>query len=167
MNKLYILTGIIILQNIATVNAADFQNRPASYLTIDRLVENDPIQWPAIFSALDNMRGTFDVNRYITPETHLQTTLLDTAVFDRNLFATEKLLKEFNANPNLVKDFTKITPLMIACMGPTANPAIVRVLIKYGANPYLQNRHGQNSFHFAGDKIKIMAELDQYKRKNR
>jgi len=154
---------MIILQSIAAVNAADFQNRPASYRLIDRLVEDRPIQWPTIFSALDNMRGAFDVNSYTAPNT--QETLLETAVLERNLFATEKLIREYSADPNLANNPIKFTPLMLACIGPNANPAIVRVLMRYGANPDLRNIRGMNSFSFAGDKIKIMAELDSYKRK--
>ena len=165
MNKLYILTGIIILQSVVGITAADYQNRPIAYRAIDDLIEGDPIQWPVIFNALDTMPGAMSVDNYRAPD--IEETLLETAVHKRNLFAVETLLNKYHADPNLQKDYTKLTPLMISCMGPNANPGIVRVLIRYGANPYLQNRRGQSSFNFAGDKIKIMAELDSYKRKNR
>jgi ankyrin repeat protein len=160
MNKLYTLTVMIALQSIMIINAAQINNRPAIYNKLDRITEQDPIDWNAVFTTLDNNRGSFSVEAYRSPNT--LNTLLEEAIFEKNVPVTQKLLKEYNADPNFVKDETKLMPLMIACL--IKDPALMRLLISYGANPYLRNRQDQSSFDFVRGRPALMGILDTYKK---
>lgn len=159
MKKLYILTGIIVLQCLTVVNAAQMMDRQKTRTIIYREVQKKPMNWDIIFTALDNSRDPVDVNTLIIPMT--KSTLLEEAVIADNGPAAQKLIEKYNANSNAVKDESGITAMMLACM--IGNPSMVELLLQHGGNPHLMSRSNKNSFYFAARHPVILQLLESYK----
>lgn len=64
-------------------------------------------------------------------EYHKKYTMLMHSVFQNNIYAAQRLLEDYNANPN--KGSCDLNPLMIAIQNK--NVAMVRMLLEHGAHP--------------------------------
>lgn len=164
MNKLYILSGIIALQCITNTNAAEKKDRHQTRLILYKLLQQEPINWAAIFSALDNSRDPIDVNTFINPMKH--STLLIDSVVTGNLRATETLLSKYNANPNTLipidtKNNVTVSPLMLACI--KENYDMIQLLLLYKGNPHLRSPEGNNCFDIASENPEVLRLLNSYK----
>lgn len=161
MNKLYILAGIIAVQCITITNAAEKKDRHTTRLILYRLVQQNPIDWPAIFTALDNSRDPIDVNTFIIPMD--KSTLLEESIYNNNIPAAEILMQQYNANPNQIKDETKLTPMMLACL--KGDYKMVESLLNNGGNPNLVSRMGKNCFDLAVKHPAVLELLEPYRAK--
>jgi hypothetical protein len=143
MNKFYILviTMFIIMMRI---NAAEYQ-RPSIFAMIDPLVvtHTSATQWPEVFVILDRMKNVIDVNEYAKNGYNL----LNIAAGDGNFLAVKTLLEKYGAGSNMQSGAFGTTPLMDA--SGIGDAAIVQKLLMHGADPYLENFIGANSFYFA------------------
>jgi hypothetical protein len=183
MKKLCLLSGLMLL-GIASINAdiiipgglkekhiskiEDVQHekikhqkelaRPAVYKMLDPLVEKK--DWPAIFAILDQMQRVIDVNEY---RTSWGSSLLAVAALSKNFLAVKTLLEKYNADSN-VQASSGIskgnTALMFACSN--RDLVIVKLLLQYGANPYLKNAYGTDSFKFAEKYPEVIKLLQEY-----
>ena len=130
---------------IINIHAMDpARPRHQLYSLINPLVVN-PLQvdWPTVFTMLDKMQGTFPINTYLT---HRGMSLLSIAVRTRNILAAKKLLEEYKANANM-PELRNQRPLIIAILNQDL--PMIQLLLKYGADPYAEDRNGHNSFLFS------------------
>ena len=188
MKKLHLLSGMIVLGAIASINASPVKNpggltaeqhqkiqnvqygkisrqqelaRPAVYKMIDPLVEAR--NWPAIFSMLDQMQGVISVNEYRTDFD--ASPLLVEAVIDQNFLAAKKLLEKYHANPNLTigkLNNAGYSPLMFACS--LGDLAMVKLLLQHKADLNLATEWGQTAFTMAESYPEVLELLNQYKK---
>jgi hypothetical protein len=167
MKKLFLLSGIIALASFVSTSVAE-SRRPAVYTMIDSCLGGEATlktkaisaNWPAIFAILDSMKGVISVNEYRTPE-KLQS-LLYIAVEAHNFLAAEKLLKQYKANPNM-QNADGMTPLAIATFFATGDVALVKLLLKHGANPYIKDKDGYDAFYGVDSTSDIYKLLKSYK----
>lgn len=132
MKKLLFLSGIVALHTFVGIQAME-QERPMIYRQLDLLLEQQPLNMPAVFAFIDANQGAINVNEYTIGD---GMTLLDLAVTYK-LFAVAKLLLEkYGANPNIQHKKSKMTPLMWACI--RQDIPMIQLLMLYGANPYLK-----------------------------
>ena len=145
MKKLHLLSGMIVLSAIASLNAME-TNRPASWKKVDQALGQG--DWQAIFATLDRER--IDANEY---RDRMGISLLFFAASSslNSLPAVKTLLEKYHVDPNAQMSnaghYTGWTALETACAGD--NLEIVKLLLKYGANPYLKDSYGNNSFTYA------------------
>ncbi len=181
MKKVHLLSGVIALGMIASINAKSMKNiqlsveevqrrklarqkelaRKPVYAMLDALIVDQQgleyvfknnIDWPAIFHILDSMKGVISVTEYTAPDI-TQSTLLDIAAEKDYLLAAKTLLEKYNANPNL----TPVSSLMVAC--EFSHVSMVKLLLEHGANPYLKDPNGKTSFDYARNKPQILDLL--------
>ena len=163
MKKLFLLSGMA-LAFVVGVNAME-QERPATYKMLDPLVEK--YNWPAIFAVLDQMQGVIDVNEYRSPDGF---PLLVLAAIDMSFLAVKTLLEKYKANPNVQvssRDINKGgTSLEWACYNSGSRPKksvpIVKLLLHYGANPYIKHARGYDSFTWAEQIPSLLKLLQEY-----
>lgn len=154
MKKSYLLTSIIALSSIASINSME-QRRPEVYTMIDALIVNrqGAINWPAIFAVIDAMKDIITVNEYTTPYGY---TLLEEAILNENLLVTKELLEKYHADPNR----GEMKPLIIACQ--FSSIPMIKLLLMHGANPYAIDYVNHDSFHYAANKPVILELLRSY-----
>jgi hypothetical protein len=150
MQKLYLLSGMMILGAIASINTMEPERRPEIYEMMDSAIGENlgEVRWPAVFALLNSMRGIINVNEY---RDNNGDTLLETAVDSRNFVATKELLEKYNANPNLIGDLGR-TVLRRFIEGFDTNRrgikpgdlTIIKLLLTYGANPNIKGRDGKD-----------------------
>ncbi len=174
MKNLYVLSGMIALGSIAGLNAMKRvkDEHPAAYQMIDALIPEDrpfaEIDWPAIFKILDLMVGVIDVNEY--REKLNGETLLILAIQGKKLLAAKTLLEKYKANPNLPNIFPNIpmsdnkgtNPLTFACFADDLPMA--KLLLHYGADPFIKDGSGHDSFYYATLSPSILTELKKLKK---
>jgi len=94
MNKLYWLSGIIVLGVIANVGA--MEQRPLAWQQLDQFTNQEPINWDGVFRVLHNYRNDLKlINKY--RDLIYDEPLLELAVEEYNVPAAHRLLKEFGA----------------------------------------------------------------------
>lgn len=150
MKKLYSMIASIAL--LATINVYTMDPaRSPMFELLDQFVGNDALgtitNWDAIFAMLKTLAekgNAFTANEYISPD---NLTLLAKAAEDNNISAAKRLLGLWKAQPNTATRRNGMTPLMIACFN--GNIQMIRLLMEWGANPYIKNNEGHDSFHFA------------------
>jgi ankyrin repeat protein len=150
MNKLY---SIIVLMSIATavtIHAMDPERHPL-FESIDYFLRNNTLgtetNWTAILALLEEFvykGNTFTVNEYFSPQ---GLTLLCLAAEDGKYWVVKKLLLQYKAKPNNYSPRSRLTPLMIACL--QGEIEIVKLLLEFGADPYMKSAQGHDSFYFA------------------
>ena len=166
MKKSLLLSGMIALITTTNTHTTE-QGRPEIYQKIDSIVataRNWGAAFDDIFALLKREKNTVDINDYRSGDK--QQTLLYIAVDKSNLRDAEKLLKEYHANPNLGD--RKKTPLMNA--SSSEEIPMIKLLLKYGANPYLKDDEGLTSFDYVDDDYpddahKILKLLNSYEKR--
>ena len=157
MKKSYLLSGMIAFSLVIGVSGLKGmeEQRPEEYKEIDSLLNKNPNNWADILNLLDSLIET----KNLTADDYRADkggTLLMYAVGQNNLKAVKILLTIYKANPN-IGDFSGMNPLMVAC---TANYArMVKLLLKHGANPTVQDQHGYDSFDYASSYPEILLLL--------
>jgi hypothetical protein len=144
MKNVYLLSGIIVLNYIAGLNAME------EYLALESLLRFCSTNWTAIFTLLDEKPDVLDVNRYRFGA--FGNTLLYHAVHTENLLAAERLLKKYKADTNILGRTKgigeKVTPLMEA--SGRGNIPMMKLLLAYGADPFIKTSgEGWDSFFYA------------------
>ncbi len=150
MKKFYSIIAFIALATTLNVYTMDPERNPMFKL-IDQFIGSDalgtPTNWDAVFALLKTLAkegNAFTANEYSSQD---GLTLLSKAAEDNDVLAAKKLLGLWNAKPNAAMIRNGMTPLMIACFN--GNIEMARLLIEYGANPYIKNNEGHDSFYFA------------------
>lgn len=68
------------------------------------------------------------------------------------------MLLGFGANPNSQNDKGE-TPLHLACQATRRDPDIVKILLKYGADPLLRTKDGKQAIDFLGNHDPYSREI--------
>lgn len=141
LNSMVLFASVLTSLNVFAMQPP----RPAVYYLIDSLVANPfDIDWDNVFAVLDKMQGTISVNAYRMTDS--DSSLMSLALLDNgNLLAAKKLIEKYGANPNTTM---LQTPLLIWAI-VEENLPMIQLLLKYGANPYLKDSYGQDSFYHA------------------
>ena len=147
MKKLYSLIAFTVIAIISTTHAMQPARDPLFKLLDQFVPATGTADWNAVFTILQKLvqeGRTFTVNEYFSLG---GLTLLCQAVQDGNFLATKMLIEEYGANPNGKTAASGVTPLMIACAD--GDVQIVKLLLKHGADPFIKNNRGNDSFFFA------------------
>jgi len=115
---------------LATIYMKCRRQKPRSIETIEpswqknthALLAASSAQWKDCFQLLDHGADV---------EYHKKYTMLMHAIFQNNIYAAQRLMEDYNANPN--KGSGDSNPLIIAIHNK--NVAMVRMLLEHGANP--------------------------------
>jgi hypothetical protein len=141
MKKLCLLSGMIILSAVASLTAMEDQNRPAAWRAIDACLEDveGNTNWEGIFEVL--RKNPKLVNQYYTPSaTHMS--VLEIAMWSGDIKPLERLLREFNADPNafntrhgnrILKDAKVLDQRYNPNYGVPGAETLTSLLEKYGA----------------------------------
>ena len=150
MKKLYSLIALVTLATTINLYTMDPERHPLFKL-MDQFIGNDTLgtytNWDAVFALLkefDQEGHAFTANEYLSQD---YTTLLFKAAEDNNIMAAQRLLGIYKAIPNRATIRNGMTPLMIASFN--GNTEMVKLLMKWGADPYIKNNQGHDSFYFA------------------
>lgn len=104
------------------------------------------INWDIIFSVLDLMKKD-EIDAYRIPKTgeSLLHMVLLSGAGRKDISIVDALLELYKMNPN-IKDQNGVTPLMLACK--YGHMALVELLLKHGADPFIKDNQGKNSFDY-------------------
>jgi opacity protein-like surface antigen len=138
MKKLLLLSGMIALG--AAANLTAMQNRPAAWRALDAHIEDaEDGNWNGVFGVLEQHPNL--VNEYMSPDGD---SLLKVALSDYNTPVLQRLLLDFNANPNRFNDRNGNPLLREAADWENQNPHQARratnLLLQRGANNRIQGR---------------------------
>ena len=174
MKRSYILLGLIVAGYFVANNA--MENRPEVYKQIDNCMKSPAvlmtygnielkikISWPCVFRVLKSMPK--NVVKTIIDQYRLSNlynyTLLEIAVLTDDVEAVRTLLKDYKAKPN-IKDNQGNTAFIQACRN-NKDPKIVQLLLENGADPYLKNKNGDDSFDLVKNNLAFKFHPEDYK----
>lgn len=127
MKNSYLLSGMIVLGSVASVNASPYED-------IKQATMGNKVDWQKVYGILQS-EGMFSglTSRYYGPGDGV--TLLGLAMKEQNIDAVRELLKKYGANPDASVSQRMIkVPLYVAAR-EYPNAAIVSLLLTAGATP--------------------------------
>ena len=140
------------------------------YKKLDFLLSGGRHNWDAVFSILDKMNKD-DISAYrLEDSSLLELAVSDYRNGDEDISVVKSLLEIYHIDPN-IKNQDGTTPLMIACAWAWGGDiAVVKLLLEYGADPFLRDFQGRDSFYYATNSDgyaapQIIDLLEQYKLK--
>lgn len=137
MKKSCLLSGMIVLASIITMNAMEDRRTEASK-KMDALMPPygaiAKVDWQAVFAILDSMKDVINVNEYRTQDKRslLQVASNNYSQGVGNLSSVQQLLERYKADPNAV-DARGVAPLYYASRDNDV--PLINLLLKYGAKP--------------------------------
>ena len=159
MKRLYLLSGLIL--SVAAVSiglnadSTDEKKRQSVYHKLDSLISWSPktlrytIDWPEVINILDSTKGSVIVNDYRLSDRPL----LNIAALNNDFLGTKIFLAVYKANPNLF-DGISYNPLMYAV--EHKNIPMIKLLLRYKADPDLKNRAGVSARDWASASPNIL-----------